>query len=851
MGSKSKLNLFISYSHEDENHINEFRKHISVLVQSQEIEIWHDREIAPGEKFDKIIEGKIECSDIICFFISANFLNSQPCSKEVKQALKLRNQKGITIVPIILSECGWKDKENIKTFLALPIDGQPIDSFENKSSAWNNVYEGLKKTLEKINKIKQLKINKEFLSFLQSSDLLEKSHPNKEKVLLDDIFVPPFLSKYNREREVKYEKDSNFEEILKKLHDYKKILISGEDQSGKTALCKRIFTYLRDKNFIPIYIRDPEGSLKGKIENRIHKYFKEQYTNGVFQEIDCEYLVPIIDDFHLANQKSKHINDLSKYNYTVLTTDDILDLSLDDKIRLREFAHFSIKEFRPSLRDKLIRKWIRLTDKEKNVSISAYCENEMYQKIDETTELVNGSLGKLIGKGIMPAYPFFILSIINYYEIGKPLDEKITSQGYCYQGLIYFYLRKCKVKNDEIDTYINFLSVFAFQLFKDKKGRISKDDFSTFMQKYLDKYNLPIAQKTLLKNLRPDIISIDSFGNSSFTYPYLYYFFVAKYLTNHEREEKEVISNILKGLHKNEDAYIAIFLFHHSSHENTLNEVLDNGKTLFGKYGLATLKKDYLTFLDEQFDKISHASSLKISSNPEQTRNKHLQKQDKLEEMVDDEDNDVSNTRLETRRAIKTIEVMGCILKNRSGSLEKVKLENLFREALHISLRVMDSIVILIQEESKQEEMIDYIADILRDINKKKRKSLNRKDLSKKARIIFWNINFVIIYGLLNKIVHSLGSNKLIKVVKKICDDENTPASFIIKHGISMWYDKSLDPNEIEGLLKRSDFSQTAKVILKYQVLNHCSTHKIKYKDQQLIENKLKLRLPYNKNQET
>ncbi len=57
----------------------------------------------------------------------------------------------------------------------------------------------------------------------------------------------------------------------------------------------------------------------------------------------------------------------------------------------------------------------------------------------------------------MPAYPFFILTVINAYETFlKPLNEEITSQGYCYQALIYIYLKKQKVKNDEIDTYLNW-----------------------------------------------------------------------------------------------------------------------------------------------------------------------------------------------------------------------------------------------------------------------------------------------------------------------------------------------------------------------------------------------------------
>jgi len=71
----------------------------------------------------------------------------------------------------------------------------------------------------------------------------------------------------------------------------------------------------------------------------------------------------------------------------------------------------------------------------------------------------------------MPAYPSFILLAISTYETGRiPLDQEITSQGYCYQALIYFYLRKQDVRNEDIDIYINFLTELAFYFYKEKRS---------------------------------------------------------------------------------------------------------------------------------------------------------------------------------------------------------------------------------------------------------------------------------------------------------------------------------------------------------------------------------------------
>ena len=235
-------------------------------------------------------------------------------------------------------------------------------------------------------------------------------------------------------------KKESSEKILEGFCDYSKLLIAGEEQSGKTTLCKKLFIELRQKKFVPIYISDKKTNYSGRIKNRISKAFKAQYGTEIpFEEITQARIIPIIDDFHFARHKEELIRDLSAYQYQIVIVDDIFRLNISDKSLIKSFKHFKIEEFIPSLRNKLIKKWVQLTDKNRSVHQN---ENSIYQNIDHTTELVDSALGKITGSGIMPAYPFFVLTVINAYETFlKPLNQEITSQGYCYQALIYLYLR--------------------------------------------------------------------------------------------------------------------------------------------------------------------------------------------------------------------------------------------------------------------------------------------------------------------------------------------------------------------------------------------------------------------------
>ena len=263
MEQNKKLKIFISYSHKDNLpgnlYIEEFKKHIAPLKNNGLIEEWYDGKILLGEYYQNKIDNNLGDADIICLLISVNFLSSGSCIAEKKKAFELMKKKGIPVIPIILSPCGWKDDKDISKPLALPTDGIPVLKFDDRDTAWQDVYNELKKIIEKELKIKQLKIKEEFENFLHDTEMLTKAHSQKESVILDDIFVCTELAKYDNIGEYdigEYEEKISSDELLKNLLDYSKILIAGEDQSGKTTLCKRMFNELRILNFIPVYVSD-------------------------------------------------------------------------------------------------------------------------------------------------------------------------------------------------------------------------------------------------------------------------------------------------------------------------------------------------------------------------------------------------------------------------------------------------------------------------------------------------------------------------------------------------------------------------------------------------------------------
>lgn len=839
------LKLFISYSHKDETLVSSFISHIAPLKNNALISEWYDRKIETGEEFQKDIDNNLENADIVCLMISNNFLSSSACLKEKDSALKLRNGKGIRVIPIILSPCAWSTHKELSNLLAIPTDGKAVTSFNDQNEGWLDAINWIIRVSKSVLAIKELKLNKDFESFLNSADILTKSHKNREVLKLEDIFVYPKLKCYDgKEVSRKYTAERLKSEIL----DFDKLIIAGENQSGKTTLCKIIFTIYRNLNYIPIYLED-ENKFLGNPKKKLEKAFIEQYQSDDFGQFDIKRIVPIVDNFHLAKYQEKYIEEYESFKLQVLIVDDIFGLNIKNQSLIKEYNKFKIREFTALERNDLIRKWIQIKE-DSQIQINP---NHLQQSIDEKTELIENSLGIIFGKGIMPSYPFFVLSLLAAQDTQKPLDSEITSQGHCYQALIYLYLRREGVKNEQIDIYSNFLSELAFWVYDNEGDSLDSAEFDKFIEHYKSNFNLPISITNLVRTLaNVNICKFDSLNQFNFCYSYIYYFFVAKYLSEHIEPKKTTIDKILSNLHRDENAYITVFIAHHTKSNYLLDELMLNAEILFEKYKPATLDTNELLFFDKHEDKIIQAILPSFKHNAESERRKILEEKSNLEEVKrennqkepktnnDEVDSDlVANLRL----SIKTVEVMGLIIKNRSGSLDLKRLEYIFEQGLKVHLRILSSFIDVIKDDKAEQEIVELLTERIKQVIEEREdedeKELSIGKIEKLVRSIYWNLNFGVLHGFITKAIHSLGSVNLLNISQAISDKENTPASFVVNHGIKMWYAKNLRVDEIAKRISEKDFSKTTERLMKFKIVEHCRLHNIEFKDLQNIENKL------------
>lgn len=149
------LKIFCSYSHNDENAIDQLRNHLSGLRRQGLIEDWHDRKIPPGGDWDKTIKQNLEAAHLILLLVSSDFIKSDYCmGLETARAVEREQEGTATVLPIFLRECHIEGLSF--TYLqGVPKDRGWIDQQVNQDKAWTEV-------VGKIREVAALTINGAF-----------------------------------------------------------------------------------------------------------------------------------------------------------------------------------------------------------------------------------------------------------------------------------------------------------------------------------------------------------------------------------------------------------------------------------------------------------------------------------------------------------------------------------------------------------------------------------------------------------------------------------------------------------------------------------------------------------------
>ncbi len=143
------LKVFISYSKADDRHLQSLKNHLSPLIRDGLIRAWNDKDLLPGEEWDKSIRQQLGTADVIVLLVSSDFLATEYIWQEIGIAIERHELAEALVVPVIVRPCSWTDAPFAR-FNALPEKGKPVTKWEDQDEAWNVVVERIKVLSKKL-----------------------------------------------------------------------------------------------------------------------------------------------------------------------------------------------------------------------------------------------------------------------------------------------------------------------------------------------------------------------------------------------------------------------------------------------------------------------------------------------------------------------------------------------------------------------------------------------------------------------------------------------------------------------------------------------------------------------------
>jgi hypothetical protein len=295
-----------------------------------------------------------------------------------------------------------------------------------------------------------------------------------------------------------------------------------------------------------------------------------------------------------------------------------------------------------------------------------------------------------------------------------------------------------------------------------------------------------------------------------------------------EKEIEKHIAEIYNNLDNSQNAYVGIFIVHHSKNIKLIEEVLINTMVLYDEVDEINLTKEEVKHIDDYANKI-YSEVIEEYDRSEEKRKEILVSTDndkENDESVETEEIRKQINRL--RKAIRTVEVMGHILKNHSAEIEINQLKECFINAVNAYRRICKW---FISEFEKAEDVfIDFIVD---RIGKSNENLMTREEISDFAHRFFVFFYLSIIRSTILGSANALGARNMIKVIQEVAIELNNPFAYCVYLQCKMWYDKELPIEEAKK--KYLSFPVSIQHIMQKLIKDYTDLHHITQKEKTQI----------------
>ena len=788
------IQLFYSYSHKDAQYRELMEKSLSLLKKEKLLQQWSDREILPCRPISMRVREKIDQADIMVFLFSPDFIASEECTKEWEYAASLAsNGKPLFRIPIILRECAWVDVLGNDDVKALPNDGKPVAHFDDKDTAWQQVYQGIKAVLNELRTTFTPK--EEFLREVDKTDFMSQSH-----LKLQDLFVFLRLTCDDPQGS-----DQSFRDITisnkAELLTNKRVLIHGQEKVGKTALARHLYLSLIEESqpVLLVDLAQSDGKLNEMfLRDAYHAQFHGDYSLWVQQDnktLILDNMTSAVRSFELVEKAQDTFDRI-----IVTLSSDVFYSYFHDEERLANFRQMKMEPLTRTQQEELIRKRLAMSDVSQPIT-------------DGFVDQIEGHVNSVIvSNKIVPRYPFYVLSILQTYEAYMPTNISITSYGHCYYVLIVANLMRSGISkaDDNVNACFNFAEHLAFEIYRHREQRTDVSfDFNVFLTKYKERFIITDAVVNRLKDLSYGLIGEDG----TFKTEYMYYFFLGKFLAGNSEEGKPVISAMCESSYREANYLTLLFTIHHTRDNSIIDDILIRTMYALDSVHPAVLDSDetkrFGSFLNELPENIQSDDSVK------EARQKERAGQDDLDDSQIDTQNEPEdlNPVNGIYKILRNNKIMGQVLRNKHGNLEISKIEEIVQIIADSGLRLVNLVL-------EDEEEIARAARYLQS------KNPDWDTARLKQALQF--VSFIWTMVNVEQIVEAINVPEIRGAVNTVVNRSSTPAFDLIGYFSQLDNARvltSTERNKLADLLKKHDDIFVQRV-LSLRTQHYMNTHR-------------------------
>jgi len=677
-------------------------------------------------------------------------------------------------------------------------------------------------------------------------------HPRKATLENSDLFIPPDLLPFASDKEA-FDNSAmvSLIDIITK-EDFK-LMIMGDEQSSKSTICKYLFERELEKSRISILISPQfinRNDIKGNIDTLFRCLFSKQYDNiQNYEDIDYSDRTLIIDDLEQLIDISKNIEKITKLIeyaprvlFTISTEFFSKSLLFKDNYlkKFNQLKLYDIKPFGVVLRRKLIKKWICLQNK--------LSEDEINKKTDTLEKIISDAMAI---QGV-PHSPVYILTLLQAAETGTNISNSTFVHHFEY--LINTAIAQAIEKTDW-DGIRNYSKKLAYYFYENSIYEINEEDFVSFHKNHNEKFLLNASFKDIKETLiKTQIITSES-DSYCFKFKYCYYYFVALEINAMSLENRniyeKIIENLCSNLYLDDNLNILMFITMNTKDKHVFEQLLLNSLSLYEDVKKLDLLED-----TKEFEKLSKeiqesiVQELVLPSSSIEENKEELRKQKDFHENDDDEINKITQEKAKTNKEIRqyimslrTIKILGTILKTYAGSLDAQLKKDIGAEMFSLPQRIQGFLFRNFNE--NKEEILDYIKDkIIREeirklpkkeqeniLEKQKYSNISYEKSQHTAKKFIYDIYSFFHYVLIRVTSTYVGEHSLKPLFKSMNDNMNSLNDKLLFLAISLEYENNIPEQEIRDIENEINdisigFNTLRKLVFNFMYINYVPSDK-------------------------